>query len=92
MKVGLKPCKSTQISASAEISAGPGALAGIFVSSCSGSPTIKVWDNSAASGTVLVDTFTPVAATFYKYPDGAFNTGCYVTLGGTVSCTVFTRN
>ena len=77
MKTGIKPSKGTQISTSSEIAGGPGALTGIFVSSCSGSPTIKVWDNTAGSGTVLVDTFTPVAATSYRFPDGAFNTGCY---------------
>ena len=68
-----------------------GSFGGIFVSSIGGTPTIKVYDNTAASGTVLLDTFIPVAATFYRGPAG-FATGLTVVLtvaSGTTSCTVF---
>lgn len=37
---------------------------------------------------LLVNTFTPVAATFYKIP-AVLNNGLYVVVGGTVDCTVF---
>jgi len=66
---------------------GAGALLGIFVASASATPTIKLWDNTAASGTVLVNTFTPVAATWYFIPV-QFKTGLYITIGGTVDCTL----
>lgn len=65
-----------------------GGIKGIFVSSASGSPTIKVWDNNAASGAVLVNTFTPVAATWYEFGLAGYGTGLTVQIGGTVSCTV----
>lgn len=76
-----------QISASQAVLNAPGTLLGIFVSSASSSPTIKVYANTAASGSVVVDTFTPVAGTWYPLPFRCA-TGCYVAIGGTVSCTV----
>lgn len=78
----------TNISASALIRTGPGKLLGIFVASASSTPTIKVWDNTSAATTVLVNTFTPTASQFYPIP-ARFTTGCYVTISGTVDCTVF---
>jgi hypothetical protein len=36
----------------------------------------------------MVNTFTPVGATFYPMP-GRFNTSLVVTISGTVDCTVF---
>ena len=77
----------TNISTSTLIRTGRGALTGIFVASASATPTIKVWDNTSAATTILVNTFTPAAATFYPIP-AAFGTGLYVTIGGTVDCTV----
>lgn len=75
------------LSASGLCATGTGQLGGIFVASASGSPTIKVWDNTSAATTVLVNTFTPIAGTFYPMPF-CFNTGIYVTISGTVDCTV----
>ena len=77
----------TNISASTLIKTGAGQLLGIFVASASSTPTLKVWDNTSAATTVLVNTFTPLAGTFYPIP-ASFKTGCYVTVGGTVDCTV----
>lgn len=78
-----------QISASANIAAGNGFLGGIFVSAASGSPTLTVYDSATTTTSVkIVDTFTPVGATFYPMP-ARFQSGCYVVIGGTVSCTVF---
>lgn len=77
-----------QVSASGNVSAGPGVLGGIFVSAASASPTITVYDDAATgTGTKLVDTFTPVAGQFYPMPFG-FANGCNVVIAGTVSCTV----
>lgn len=78
----------TNLSASALVRTGAGQLMGIFVASASSTPTIKVWDNTSAATTVLVNTFTPIAGTFYPMP-GSFKTGLYITIGGTVDCTVF---
>lgn len=78
----------TQISASTAIKTGDGLFGGIFVSAASSTPTITIYDNTAASGTKVVDTFTPTAGQFYRIP-ACFGTGCYVAISGTVSCTVF---
>lgn len=63
---------------------GTGGVLGIFVSTCSGSPTIKVQDGA----TTIVDTFIPSAATWYAIP-ARFGTSLVVTIGGTVNCCVF---
>ena len=72
------------ITATTTVFTGTGGLFGIFVSSASSTPTIKVSDGSGT----LVNTFTPTGATFYQIP-GRFNTSLVVTIGGTVDCTVF---
>lgn len=73
-----------QFTASLQLSPGPGQLLGIFVSSLSGA-TLKIWDSKSAAGAVLVDTFTPQLG-FNPLPF-AFNTGCFVTVAGTISAT-----
>ena len=78
-----------QLSASANVKASSGSLIGIFCSSASGSPTITIYDD-AASGTTtkIVDTFTPVAGTFYRLPCSYAN-GLNVVIAATTSITVF---
>lgn len=61
-----------------------GNLAGIFVASASATPTIKVAD----TGGTIVNTFTPVGATWYRIPSEWTGT-LTVTIGGTVDCTLF---
>ena len=78
----------TNISASELIRTGPGKLLGIFVASASSTPTIKVWDQTSGAAPVVVNTFTPSAGVFYPMPC-KLNTGLYVTISGTVDCTVF---
>lgn len=77
------------LTASALVLTGAGKLKGIWVSSASSTPTIKVWDNTSAASTVLVNTFTPTAGTFYNMAGARPGTGLYVTISGTVDCTVF---
>ena len=77
----------TNITASALISSFPCALVGIFVASASATPTIKVWDQTSAAVPILVNTFTPVAGTWYPMPFKCAK-GLYVTISGTVDCTV----
>lgn len=72
------------ITSTTTVYTGTGGLLGIFVASASSTPTIKVSDGAGT----MVNTFTPVSATFYPLP-GRFNTSLVVTIGGTVDCTVF---
>lgn len=78
----------TNISASGQVMTVACSLMGIFVASASASPTIKVWDSLSAAGRICVNTFTPLPGTFYPIP-GAMSIGIFVTLSGTVDCTVF---
>lgn len=76
-----------QITATANICPIPIGLLGVFVSSASAVPTITVYDSaSTGTATKIVDTFTPVGATYYPINAGA-SVGLYVVLGGTVSAT-----
>jgi hypothetical protein len=81
--------KYTNISASAQIKATPGALHGFIVNSHTNG-TLKLWDNTAGSGTVLLNTITFAAgANFVNLPQGvSFNTGLYATIGGTADITI----
>lgn len=77
-----------QITASGNVCAIDGIMGGIFVSAASATPTITVYDDpSTGTTTKIVDTFTPVAGTFYPLPF-AFSKGLNVVIGGTVSATV----
>lgn len=89
MSIGnLNVASPKQIAASANVKAGQGAMLGIFVSAASATPTITVYDDAAAgTATKIVDTFTPVAGTWYPLPF-TFGTGLNIVLGGTVSATV----
>lgn len=78
------------VTSSVQVRSSRGSISGIFCSIASGSPTIKVWNNTSATGTVLIETFTPVAGTMYDFGKDLIATnGIFVTIGGTVSCTVF---
>lgn len=78
----------SNISTSTLVKSGAGKLLGIFCASASSTPTIKVWDSTAASGTVVVNTFTPIPGNYHAIPADVAN-GIYVTISGTVDCTVF---
>ena len=62
-------------------------LVGIFVSSTS-SGTIELINGSSSSGEVVVATFSPVAGTWYEFGNIRFPDGLYISIGGTISCTV----
>ena len=74
------------LSASGQVKGSGGVLSGLFAASSS-SGTAKVWDSTAGSGKVLVNTFSLIDGTWYPLPF-AFGTGCYVTIGGTADVTV----
>ena len=88
MRATLSLPYSKQISASANLCKLPCSLGGIFVSAASSTPTITIYDDPATgTGLKLVDTFTPVAGTWYFLPFRC-TAGLYVVISGTVSCTV----
>lgn len=62
---------------------GAGTLLGIWVSSASATPTIKVEDTKGT----LANTFTPVGPNWYPLPVDWVGT-LTVTISGTVDCTV----
>jgi len=76
------------ISASTLVYTGHCLLMGIFVASASATPTIKVWDQTSAAAPIVVNTFIPVSGAYYPIPASCVN-GIYVTISGTVDCTVF---
>lgn len=65
---------------------GAGDVVGIFVASSS-SGTIKLWDNTSAATTVLVNTFSAVAGQWYPLPF-PFSTGLFITVAGTIDYTI----
>ena len=72
---------------SQQVKGAEGDLIGIFIDSASASPTIKLWDSGTAAGNVLVQTFTPIAGTWYPLPFH-FLTGLFITIVGTVGYTI----
>ena len=78
----------TNLSASALIKTGAGVVKGIIVNSHT-SGTLKLWDNTSAATTVLLNTITFAAGpNFIRIPSIEFNTGLYATIGGTADITL----
>ena len=77
---------------SQQIDANAGTLYGIVVNSHT-SGTIKLWDNTAGSGTVILNTITLTAGpNFINFPMGiSFYTGLFITVGGTIDYTILSR-
>ena len=75
------------LTASAAVKTGFGTLVGMYVNSTSAG-TVKLYDNTAASGTVINNTITP-AVGYHPLGNTAFNTGLYATLGGTIDVTFY---
>lgn len=71
---------------SGQVKTGKGFLVGIFVASSS-SGTIKLWDNTSAATTTIVNTFTANAGTWYPLPF-PFSVGLFITITGTVDCSI----
>lgn len=81
--------KSTNGTASALIRTGAGLVAGVVVNSHTNG-TMKLWDNTSAAGTVIVNTITFAAGpSVYTFPAPIeFYTGLYFTVGGTLDFTI----
>jgi uncharacterized protein YidB (DUF937 family) len=74
------------LTASAVVKTGFGKLAGMYVNSTSGG-TIRFWDNTEGSGTVINNVITP-AIGYHDLGDIAFSTGLYATISGTLNVTL----
>lgn len=80
--------KYKNISASNLVKTGFGTISAVIVNSHT-SGTIKLWDNTSAAGTVICNTITLVAGERVIDLGGiSFNTGLYVTIGGTADVTI----
>lgn len=71
------------LTANSAVSSVPSVVNMIIVSSHT-SGTIKLWDSTAASGTVALDTYTyATGSQFISLGGIKFNTGIFVDMGGT---------
>lgn len=76
------------LSATGLVYTGQGIVSGIVVSSHTNG-TLKLWDNTSAATTVLIDTFTfPAASGVYSFFGAKFHTGLFATVGGTLDATL----
>jgi len=80
--------KYKNISASNLVKTGFGTISAVIVNSHT-SGTIKLWDNTSAAGTVICNTITlAVGERVIDLESISFNTGLYVTIGGTADVTI----
>lgn len=78
------------ISADTLIKTGPGRLWGFIVNSHT-TGTLKLWDNTSAATTVLLNTISfAVGPNFVMFPVGVeFGIGLFADIGGTIDLTIF---
>jgi hypothetical protein len=79
---------------SAAVKSGTGALGGIIVGAAGTTISITVYDNTAASGTVIFGPYVLVAGASLQFGGAAFGTGLYVAFSattGTPNITVLYR-
>jgi len=75
-----------RLTASGLIKTGSGLSGGFIVAT--GTPTITLYDNTSAAGTVILNGLVAAAATPYPIP-ALFNTGLYAVLSGAGDVTFF---
>ena len=79
----------TNLTASALVKTGAGRVKGWSVNSHT-SGTLKLWDNTSAATTILLNTITFAAGpSVTSLPDVEFSTGLYATIAGTLDITIF---
>jgi hypothetical protein len=85
----LNQAKYSNITADTTVKTGAGTIYGIIVNSHT-SGTLKIWDNTASSGTVVMNTYTFASGSQYlSFPNGiSFYTGLRADIGGTVDLTI----
>lgn len=80
--------KYKNLSASGLVKTGSGQVWGITINSHS-SGTIKIWNNTSATGDVIHNTMTlAVGERTITLFGESFSTGLYITIGGTADITV----
>lgn len=79
----------TNLTASALIKTGAGTVSGFVVNSHT-SGTLKLWDNTSAATTVLIDTYTfPAGSSVVDFGRSVnFTTGLFATIAGTANITI----
>jgi len=84
--------KYTNGSTSQAIRSGAGKLYGIVVNSHT-SGTLKLWDNTAGSGTIILNTITFASGpqTILFPTPIEFYTGLFATVGGTIDYTILSK-
>jgi hypothetical protein len=81
-------CSYVNTAASVLVKTGAGQAYGIVINSHT-SGTLKLWDNTAGSGTVVCNTMTfAVGERFIPLLGATFGTGLYATIGGAADVTV----
>ena len=74
---------------STSVKTSSGLFFGLMVSAASNTPTLAIYDNTAATGTALFSTFTPVAGTLYRFDTSVkMNYGVYVYGTGSILATI----
>ena len=77
-----------QIVATTQVATKGSSMIGMFFSAATTTPTVTIYDSAVGTTTTkIVDTFTPVAGTYYPLPFSSAN-GLYIVLAGVVSATV----
>ena len=80
--------KYKNLTATGQVKAGAGVLAGIIINSHS-SGTLKLWDALTATTPVLLNTITFAATDrFIPIFGASFGTGLFATIGGTADITI----
>jgi hypothetical protein len=79
----------TNTTASVLVKTGAGRVFGFIINSHTAG-TLKLWDNTSAATTVLVETYTFTAGSgVVTFPAAVkFTTGLYATIGGTANVTI----
>jgi hypothetical protein len=73
---------STSITSTTTLKANSGVIKGFFVSA-NNAGTVTIYDNTAASGTTILASFTIPALGWYELGSIGFGTGLHVVIGGT---------
>lgn len=79
------------LSASGQVLATPGVIAGMVVSDITTALTVKLYDYLSATSTVILNTLT-LAAGAYDLKQVECATGCYATLAGTGTITFLLKS
>jgi len=82
-----QPCTYTNLIADTAVLSGTGFFYG-FICNSTSAGTVRFWDNTAGSGTVITNVITPAAGSVYVFPAIAIGTGIHADITGTIDLTV----